>query len=259
MLRYLAQGLRNFSVSPVPLFSRMNWEFYAVTQGCAAPFYFDSEVPELRSRTLWLLPPKKRHGWKGDGKACTRAVFHFSRVPAEVEETLGERNYLSVRLSAADGREIMALAKSLGPHVQKPNQFSALHCERALLTLSLMVLRDQKMRGTLPLHQRDEERLERAIAWYSVHLAQNPSVDEVANAIHMTGASFRLITKKIRGVPPHRVLREIQIKRACEVLANTADTLDQVVPQCGFQSVEDFCRVFKNEMGVSADVWRKFT
>lgn len=259
MLRYLAHGQRNFSNSPVPLFSRMNWEFYAVTQGCATPFFSDGEVTALHRRTLWLLPPKKRYGWKGNGKACLRAVFHFSRVPTEVEDILGEQKYLSVSLSAAEGAEISALAKNLLPHFQKPNQFSALHCERALLTLSLIVVREQKLRGTLPLHQRDDERLERAIAWYSVHLAQNPSVDEVANAIHMTGASFRLITKKIRGVPPHKVLREIQIKRACEVLANTADTLDQVVPQCGFQSVEDFCRVFKNEMGVSADVWRKFT
>ncbi len=33
-------------------------------------------------------------------------------------------------------------------------------------------------------------------------------------------------TCRLRGVTPHRLLREIQIKRACEVLGNTTSTLD---------------------------------
>jgi AraC-like DNA-binding protein len=259
MLRYLAHGLRNFAVSPVPLFSRMNWEFYAVTKGRAAPFFKEGDVPELGRRTLWLLPPQKRHGWKGDGKSCLRAVFHFSQVPQEVQQALGKRNFLSVDLSAQECVELAALAQHLEPHFRKPHQFSAMHCEKALLTLSLLAVRDQTPHATLPLHQRDEERLERAIAWYSVHLASNPTVEQLAAAVHMTSANFRLITRKIRNATPHRIMREIQIKRACEVLANTTCTLDQVAPQCGFQSVEDFCRVYRKEMGVTADVWRKFT
>lgn len=259
MLRYLASGPRNFTTSPVPLFERMNWEFYAVLRGCAAPFFREGETPELRVRTLWLLPPRIRYGWKGDGKSCYRAAFHFSKIPLEIEQAMGKQNFLSVRLGDKEGEEIKSMAKSLLPHYRKPHQFSALHCERVLLSLSLMIARDLTPRTTLPLHQRDEVKLERAIAWYSVHLSSNPTVDQVAAAVHMSGTNFRIICRKVRGMSPHKILREIQMKRACEVLANTTSTLDQVAPQCGFQSVESFCRVFRKEMGVTADVWRRYT
>ncbi|MBU3666052.1 MAG: helix-turn-helix transcriptional regulator [Chthoniobacterales bacterium] len=259
MLRYVAIGRRNFTTSPVPLFSRMNWEFYAVTRGAAAPFFSNMEKPILRQRTLWLLKAKTSYGWRGDGKQCLRAAFHFSSVPPPVKQALGTRDFIAVKLTPKECGEVIDLAKSLEVHFRRPNQFSAMHCERALLTLSLMVLKDQKLQASLPYHQRDEDRLERAMAWYSIHLARNPLVEEVAEAVHMSGANLRLICKKLRGVSPRRLMKQIQIERASEILANTDDKLVQVARECGFQSVEDFCRVFKREKGVSADVWRRYT
>lgn len=61
----------------------------------------------------------------------------------------------------------------------------------------------------------------------------------------------------VRGITPHRPIREMQLKKA-ELLPETTDRdVPKVAVQCGLRSPSVFCRVFRREKGASPEVWRK--
>ncbi|MBC2595977.1 helix-turn-helix transcriptional regulator [Ruficoccus amylovorans] len=202
------------------------------------------------------MPAHSRYGWSSDFTSSYRYAFHFATVPSEVRLCLGERPYLCVALREEDVAVIQSLSAELNDHFHKPNQYSHLYFERALLTLSLLILRDEQPRNNTPLHLLAEERVERAIAWYVEHMESNPTVEEVAYAMHMTSTHLRRMTRKARGRSPHTIFRELQLERALDLLANTSKTVEEIAHRCGFRSVEDFSRVFHRDLGTPASVWR---
>lgn len=257
MLRYLAIGPRDFTKSPVPIIPRLNWEFYAVFDGFCAPTFPGGKTPQLRTKTLWVLPARTQYGWMGNGRPCQRAAFHFPSVPSELDWEMKGRNFLAASLEEGDIARLKALAEELKGHLASPHQFSNLVCSRALLDLSLIVLKDVTRRHNVPLMSAASDRVERAIAWYGVHMADNPKIEEVAASVHMTGTHLRRLFRKVKGEPPLSVFRKMQIERAMALMVNTSDTLQTISIQCGFQCATDFARVFRRVMDTSANTWRK--
>jgi AraC-like DNA-binding protein len=258
MLRYLAAGPRNFVTEPVPpTEERLNWEFYCVAEGQAAPYFTSGKNPPLRCTSLWLLPPRLRYGWRGDEKGCYRICFHFTQIPEELSLALGDLPYLVEEMEPRKICHIIELARELEPHWKRPHSFSHLSYDKTLLDLAIMILDKQPKRRDVPLEMLPAERVERAIAWFNFNMFRNPTVDEVASALHMTGTHLRRTFKAIRKKTPHEIFREMQVKRACGLLASTQLTQEEIARQCGFKSVTDFSRVFRCVIGTPADKWRK--
>lgn len=258
MLRYLVSGPRNFISDPVPPFSRrLNWEFYCIAEGRGAPWLYSGDSPSLRTKTLWLLPPHVSYGWQGDIDGCYRLSFHFNQIPEEVISALGNRQYLKEDLDADQIKHLLELARELEPHWKSPHNYSHLVYDKALLHLSILILRGQPIRKEISLEMLSAERVERAIAWYTSRIARNPTVDDVASALPMTGTHLRRLFKVVLQKTPHRVFREIQIKRACDLLITTQLTQEEIARQCGFKSITDFARVFRREIKCPADKWRR--
>ncbi len=257
MLRYLATGPRDFTSDPVPVTQRLNWEFYAVPTGQCAPYFASGKNPMLRSKSLWLLPAGSAYGWRGDGRPITRIAMHFSNVPQEVSDALGKRKFLAVPLDVDEIARLTDLAAELEPHWKSPHHYSHLSSDKAALELSILILKQQPLRRDVPLEHLAAERVERAIAWFNIHLIRNPTVDEVAAALHMSGAHLRRLFRQIRNQSPHDVFRELQMKRATELLTTSQYTQDEIARQCGFRSLTDFSRVFRKEMNITADKWRR--
>jgi AraC family transcriptional regulator len=253
MLRHLTYGKRDFRKGPVPPNTRFNWEFYAITSGKAAPHFRGKQVEEA-GRTLWLLPPHTTYGWRGSN--CMRYAFHFGIVPEELRKTIGTKPYLKASIDDSDIKVITKLASTLEEHFRKPHQLSLLHYQHALLTLSLILLKDEAKKKALPLDIHAEECIEKAIAWYQIHMTQNPTVEMVAEALHMSSMHLRRMSQKAQNRSPHKIFRELQIKRAMELLSNTSDTLEEIGRACGFQDVTSFAHIFQKEIGVSAHRWR---
>lgn len=257
MLRYLAFGPTRLPKHPVPVVSRLNWEFFVIANGQAGPVLPSGAEVIYQSKAMWLLPPQRSHGWLGKGNSCRRYTFHFASIPSELVSALGDSPYFVVDLSAKQISAIEEIANELEPHFKRPNQHSHIYFERAMLNLSVFFLNSLNTPKEVPLHQIAEHRVEQAISWFSINMQRRPTIDQVAEAIHITPAYLRRTIRKAREKTPHQLFRELQLKRAIELLSNTAETLESVARQCGFGFVEDFSRVFRNEMGTTPDLWRR--
>lgn len=256
MLRYLAYGMRDLEKDPIPPMKRLNWEFYAILKGSCAPFIPGQASPEFQEHTLWVLPPHKLYGWQGNGQPFERIAFHFSTIPAELKDCVDSNDFFFAPLSRDQIDQIRRIATNIEPHWASPTPLSHLACEHLLLELTMIALHDIKWSPRTPLNKIDEERVERALTWYDIHMKRNPTVEEVAAAVHISSVHLRRLFKKVKNCTPHAAFRKLQIKRATDLLSTTSDTLEQVSRQCGFQSQSDFSRTFKNEMNTTANQWR---
>lgn len=258
MLRYLALGLRNFGIHPMAHSRRVDWEFYAVLQGRAAPVVEGEGAPRLRSRTLWVFPPEHRHGWIGEKSApCKVAAFQFAFLPDQVTTLSRERGFLEIPLSAGQAREIERFALELQPHHDDPTSVSELVAHRVMLQLCLMVLAGRQTDRIQPLHRKAHAKVTAALAWYEARLAENPPVEAVARALHVSPSYLRRLFWEVREQSPKRAFRHLQMERVVKRMSASTVRLEDIASDCGFASASELCRAFKTHFKVPPAMWRK--
>jgi AraC family transcriptional regulator len=239
---------------------RAHWEFFAVLKGRCAPLQPRRGQPVFHARHLWVFPPEAAHGWTGEKTtACQVAVFHFSGVPPLLERMAGAHGLLEVALGPAQVRLLSRLVDKLNPHYERMTERSPLVFERALLDLSLLVLEKFPAGRIETRSDFALRKVEAGITWYLEHMAQQPKLDEVAQAVNVSGRHLRRLFGEVRRECPQAVFTRLRIQRAKELLSRTEHKLDTIAGECGFSSHSDFSRVFKADCRISPDAWRRNT
>lgn len=260
MLRYLNAGQRNFLEDPVPPLRRVNWEFYIVAYGRAAPFFDTGKAGgDLRSRTLWVFSPQSCYGWRGDQQGCERFVFHFSGVPEVLEAQFNHQPFLSKSLKPSQIAQIRRLFSALAPHFKNPSTLSPVVYQKALCELTLLVLEGQTCARLPTLQNHARQKVERAIAWFELHMARNPTLKDVASAMNLSTSHLRRLFSLHKGESPISIFRQIRLRRAEKLMETGSDKLEVIARQCGFAGASDLCRNFRAHVGTSPTTWRQQT
>ena len=250
MLRYLGSGPRDYASQPLLPMRRDAWEFQAVTAGWCAPTIDAADRPTMRSRTLWVFPPRHLHGWTSyKGRPCKIFVAQFEVVPA----ALNADEVIELPLTRAEARRLDSLAVELEPHHRAPDSHSRLHIERARLELSLLALKHIPPK---PINY-DQQRVDAAIAWYHQHMEQRVTVRDMAEAAHMSVAHLRRLFIRCQHRPPQAVMRELQTQRAQELMMTTHLPLSHIAHACGFSCLSAFSRSHQDLTGLAPSAWRQ--
>ena len=258
VLRYLTTGLRHFGLQPMYVHQRSNWEFFAVLQGKCGPVFPGKQTPVLHQRHLWVLPPENAHGWIGHGvQRCRVAVFHFGTVPLVLDKTARARGHLERPLATSQVQRLLELQKELRPHYEHVTEKSLLIFEKALLELSLLALEDVPFETTETKADRAIRKVESSLTWYIEHIALQPRLEQVADAVHVSVSHLRRLFWQARKESPQKAFARLRVQRAIELLSHSDLKLEMIAARCGFSSSCDFCRVFKHHQGISPDAWRK--
>ena len=93
------------------------------------------------------------------------------------------------------------------------------------------------------------------LIYYDYH--RTLTVQEAALVTGYGKSNFCKIFKQITGVTFHRALNHRRICVACGLLTSTALCISQISSEIGFAQPKDFCRVFKEELGISPGAYRK--
>jgi AraC family transcriptional regulator len=258
VLRYLTTGTRRFGLHPMYVHQRANWEFLAVIRGRCAPLFANAPAPALRQRHLWLFPPENAHGWQGHGpQTCRVAIFHFGAVPSVLGKLAHAQGYLERSLTPFQLRRVLELQKELRPHYEHVTEKSLLIFEKALLDLSLMMLEDVPFENSETKTGHAIRKVEASLTWYSEHIAAQPSLEQIAAAVHVSASHLRRLFWQARQESPQKAFARLRVQRAMEFLSHSELKLEAIASRCGFSSSSDFCRVFKNLRHTSPDAWRR--
>lgn len=82
-------------------------------------------------------------------------------------------------------------------------------------------------------------------------------VSALANIVDLSEAHLHNMFRKYLNTTPHKYLLRQRLKRARLLLSSTNHTIKEICTMCGFNSVESFYRVFRNESGITPAAFRR--
>ena len=262
MLRSLAHGWRDFKEVPDTLCVRYNWIFLCLFDGVLQP-RFDPPLPapphrgEYGPPNFWVIPPQTRYVVSASTRRCERAVFHFAHVPEILQNAARKHGYLACRLGPRQIEMVRTIVASIEPQYARPTALSEVRFEITALQLSLLALPELDAQAVHPLYNLSRERVEKAVAWYTEHMAAGPSLHDVAAAVHVSPSHLRRHFYERLGRSPKAVFNKTRLQRATKLLVGTMLTLEQIAEHCGFNTASDFCRAFKAHFHVTPNAWRR--
>jgi len=259
MLRYFANGRIRWK-DGMRCNTRTNWEIYAVLDGRCGVTFRDGSKPVLQEHMFWVFAPECAHAWHDDGHhTYHRLSIHFSSVPHPLDEIVRENGgWLARPLNEADIARLLEIAGRLEHHFCHPVGASPVHIQRGLMDLSLLLLEGHP-RASEPVALTDVAsfRVERALSWYTEHLARNPSVKEVAEIIHVSPSHLRRLFAEVRRASPKELFRRARLEKAQDLMGRTNLTLDEIAGLCGYASASHFCRDYKAAHHFTPSTWRR--
>jgi len=256
VLKNLASGAKNFITDPVGVLTRVNWEFMVSLNNPLGPLLTDDPPPPMRARCLWLFPPDTPHGWRSSG-TVQRAMFQFGFVPEPLAAHTIQHSWHECPLSRNKAVEIFELASFLQPHFEKPSAAGNIHFQHALFRLSQLAIDNIPLREFPKPEDLATQKSEMAMAWFTEHMHEQPTLEDVARAVRTSPSHLRRIFWTARKGNPHKVLFEMRVRRAMEMMSGTGAKLETIAEASGFGSAADFARAFRRHKGISPSEWKK--
>ena len=115
-------------------------------------------------------------------------------------------------------------------------------------------------------HQEDEKQEARegnstiitpALDYISECCERTVKIEELANLCHISETHFRRVFTECMRMTPVEYINWVRIKKACDELRRTNDSVGDIAARTGFATLSTFNRNFRKIMGISPQQWRK--
>lgn len=271
-LLYRNQGVRRYGLKPIPPHPRKTWEFQVFVEGeCTILLQEGPKVVEKRlvGPVLAITGPECVHGYGGLATdSCYATIFHFDEADYFIRQTVGSRGYRLLPFPETELPMIQALydrcaeaRDAIGtspPEAKKragflePRIYSIVAME-----LTLLCLRHIPKKELGPAPTFGESKVSEALAWYEANLANAPTIDEVAKAVHVSATHLRRLFHQIRGLSPQEALTVVQFERAKSLMKDSSISLERIAESSGFESASAFSRAFKAQFDLPPSEYRR--
>ena len=102
----------------------------------------------------------------------------------------------------------------------------------------------------------EDSRMSKIVKYINENYAYISGMDEIANKFYVSKFHLCRLFKENIGVSFISYLNTVKIRAACELLRTKKISLAEIAIKCGFNSTPYFCKVFKNEKGMSPSEYR---
>ena len=114
--------------------------------------------------------------------------------------------------------------------------------------MRLLVSIEENARGSVSGSQ---DFISRAIEYINGRITEAITIDEICAAVHTSKYYFCREFKKATGLTVANYILKTRIVMAKGMLMSEAMTVGEISEKCGFSSISYFCRVFKEDVGIS--------
>lgn len=212
------------------------------------------------ARIMSLVPP----GMELWGYAQSIRFVRSLRLTFDLERAglaLGDRRlgpaFTAPRLMFTS-EPLWQMASLLSGECRKRSGIDSLYGESIATALCVELLRlgdagnRQVMRGGLAPWQ-----MRRITEYMEAHLGDTIQLSEFAQLAGMSRSHFSQAFRTTTGMPPHRWHLNARVRRAQELLLDTALPLADIALQTGFADQSHFTKSFQRQVGVSPGAWRR--
>lgn len=104
--------------------------------------------------------------------------------------------------------------------------------------------------GRRPAAAMADPRLVKALAWFHAHVDRRVRLEEAPARAGVSTAHLRALFQRHFGASPKKILQEIRLGRAREILESGAGGVAEAAYQSGWEDVSGFARAFRRRFGV---------
>ena len=140
-------------------------------------------------------------------------------------------------------------------YLLKPVRFDELG--RVLDQARLSILHNQMAVTAHPVAADEEPLLNRLVNYLNAHLAENISLNRLAETFNLNAAYISQFFKNKTGMNYYKYITMLRINLAKELLHAGEISVNDVATATGFEDYRVFSKAFKRQEGVAPSVWRK--
>lgn len=240
------------------------YQLFVVLEGTGTRFIGDS-IKSFRPGELILTGPHLPHVWRSDEAYFDRnSAFTTSGIVIylnenflgdhilEKEEMLAIKKLVTKSMRGLEfyGQkkiQVITLMKELIHLHGIPSVIHLLHILEILAeTKEYHYISSKAYDNAIDQHETD--RLNKVYEYAFQNFRKKILLEDLAGLLHITPTSFsRYFTMK-NNKPFSRFIAEIRIKHACKMLTETDESIAQICYDCGFNTLSNFNKQFKEIM-----------
>lgn len=184
-------------------------------------------------------------------------AFHRSRLAEMLDEVVDLEAALSLRLMFSDQR-LMRLGQLVAEECESGKEGDRLYGDSLSVALLLRLSQLNKGDGQAPKRGGLAPwQLRRAIEYLQDHLAEDVSLQALADLTQLSQSYFSRAFKTSTGLPPHQWLMKARFARAKQLLIEGRFPLAEIALDVGFCDQAHFTRSFSRAIGVSPGAWQR--
>lgn len=232
------------------------WTMIAVERGRFVYRVGDAEEGEAGFGDIVVCPPGVVFG----RRTCSPLSFHFVKFTWEIESGPEDQDRLGGRWTVNDADRLLSTyryLKEIGSGFRQEPAFGRMkHMLEDLLRL-MELARSQAAAEAQLEEAVPGPDMQEARRWLLAHAFGRLEMRELSNAL---GISPVQLTRRYRAayrMTPTEFVTGLRLGRACRLLAETAQPLDRIAQQCGYENGFYLSRVFTAKLGMTPSAHRK--
>lgn len=153
----------------------------------------------------------------------------------------------------AHDAKLLQISQWLLEEVQTRNASGQLYLDSLVNLLTVHLLRTYTTQSQTQQSPRrlTPQQIRQAIDYLNAHLAQDISLDQLAQTVNLSSSHLRRLFKQATGLAPHQYLLKLRVNRAKELLLTGSFSVGEVAMQVGFADQSHLHRHFKRVFGVT--------
>lgn len=128
----------------------------------------------------------------------------------------------------------------------------------ALMALLLLRLEEVHRSMTLRKHDRNELIVDECMGWIDENFREDITLEMTAERFHFNASYFSTMIKSRTGRSFSDHLTEARMRRAKELLGAGHLKIYEIAEQCGYRDTKYFARMFKKQVGLSPEAYKRF-
>ena len=206
-------------------------------------------------------PKLIRHHEEAEILKLRIAPCFFDRVIAEVDRAPPESVELLDNFGTRDVN-LEALARRVLSEIRVEDFASRICVESLASQLVVHLLRHYSTARKIddaPSRRLPRYKLDRAIEFIDDHLRENPTLEEISQALSMSPYHFAHAFKQTTGLAPHQYVTRRRIELARSLLRETELSITQIAHHVGYSNQSHFSVVFHQCTGQTPREYRRDT
>lgn len=241
-----------------------SYELYYVVSG-ERDYFVGDKFFKAHNNDVVLVPSGVQH--RTAGKGATRILIYFTEElllrhfsQTVVNELLAEYKPTVLSPSGEENEKLKLLFKKMREDYEKLGSDRSLEkIDGTALPLHIFELLYIVKYGsfTVPAQESSDTRINEIIKYINENYYSIESIDDVASHFYISKYYLCRIFKKTLGISLISYLNMIRIRQAATMLRNTNERITAISTKCGFNSTSYFCKIFKDETGLSPKDYKR--